>query len=256
MAPSTAASSQKRLLDMVKTLQFSWFAGHVLVLLGVLFYLISTIKFSTNTAWARFWYRESFFSVIITYSIVLFRTYKSSSPTTTTLLRDDNVQYLAIALLWLFSRPLLITLPSFAIYSFFHVLTYSRSVLLPALGHGASSPLSTRIQSFVDTNNDKFTSVVANLELLLLARLAVNAITFQKGSWVTVLIYGAFMHFRYEQSVFTKFAVRNWEVRIDGLVAHPSVPAPVRLGWIRLKQIVASLSSTRTASVPTGAKAR
>ncbi|KAK9372251.1 uncharacterized protein V1513DRAFT_452833 [Lipomyces chichibuensis] len=250
--PSPTATKSQRVLRLVKTLQFTWFTGHVFVLLGVFFYALSTIKFSPGTKWARFWYRETFISVIVTYGIVLYRTYKSSSPTTTALLRDDNVQYMIIALLWLISKPLLATLPAFAIYSFFHVLTYTRTNVLPTMGVLPNSPVATKIQSFVDNYNDKFTRAVANLELVLLVRLFLDALFWRKGSWISLLVYGSFMRLRFEQSAFTKLAVRNWEVRIDSLIAHPTVPAFVKNGWTQVKAFLKGASkNTPTAEAKT-----
>ncbi|KAK9324410.1 hypothetical protein V1517DRAFT_287285 [Lipomyces orientalis] len=249
MAPPTpGAPKSQRILQLVKTLQFAWFTGHVFVLLGVFFYALSTVKFSPGTKWARFWYRETFVSVIITYGIVLYRTYKSSFPTTTALLRDDNVQYMIIALLWLISKPLLVTLPAFAIYSFFHVLTYTRTNIFPAIGYPSNSPLATKIQNFVDNYNDKFTKAVANLELVLLVRIFLDALLWRKGSWISLAVYGSFMRLRFEQSAFTKLAVRNWEVRIDSLIAHPAVPAFAKNGWTQVKAFLKA--APRTAAAP------
>ncbi|KAK9476625.1 hypothetical protein V1514DRAFT_336360 [Lipomyces japonicus] len=252
MAPpsNAAAPLSQRVLQLVKTLQFAWFFGHLLVVIGFVFYVLSNIKFSSGTSWARFWYKEIYISVIGTYGIVLYRTYKSVTPTTTVLLRDDNVQYLVIALLWLVSKPLLATLPPFAVYSFFHVLTYTRTNLLPTLGYPATSPLSTKIQSFVDNYNDKFTALVANLELFLLVRLFFNALLFRKGSWISLLVYGSFIRFRFEQSAFTKLAIRNWEVRIDGLIAHPSVPAFAKNGWQQAKTALHGISRAAPTQAP------
>ncbi|KAK9467153.1 hypothetical protein V1512DRAFT_262076 [Lipomyces arxii] len=232
---ATAVPVSQKIVAMMKTLQFGWFTGHVFVVLGTFFYTLSTLKLAPGTKWAKFWYREIFVSVILTYGIVLYRTYKAASPSTTTLLRDDNVQYLVIALLWLVSKPLLVTLPSFAIYSLFHVLTYTRTNVLPSLGQSSTSSLSTKIQGFVDNYNDKFTRLVANFELVLLVRLLLDALMWRKGSWISFVVYASFMRFRFEQSVFTKQAVKNWEVRIDGLLAHPSVPGAVKNGWATAK---------------------
>ncbi|KAK7207755.1 hypothetical protein BZA70DRAFT_272139 [Myxozyma melibiosi] len=234
-AAPPAESVSTRLIKLAKTLQFAWFTGHVFVLVGVLFYVLSAIRFAPGTSWARFWYRETYFSVIATYGIVLYRSYRASTPTATTIIRDDNVQYLFIALLWLISKPLLITLPPFAIYSFFHVLTYTRTNLLPTLGQPTTTGPAAQIQSFVDNYNDKFTALVGNLELVLLVRLFFNAILFRKGSWISLIIYGAFIRLRFEQSAFTRQAVKNWEVRADSLIAHPSVPAGVKNGWEKAK---------------------
>ncbi|KAK9379428.1 uncharacterized protein V2V93DRAFT_349299 [Kockiozyma suomiensis] len=234
-ATPTPVPVSTRLIKLAKTLQFAWFAGHVFVLIGVFFYLLSVIRFAPSTPWARFWYREAYLSVVGTYGIVLYRSYRASTPTVTAVIRDDNVQYLVIALLWLISKPLLVTLPPFAIYSFFHVLTYTRTNLLPTLGQPTTSGTAAKIQSFVDNYNDKFTALVGNLELVLLVRLFVNAILFRKGSWISLLVYGAFIRLRFEQSAFTRQAVKNWEVRADGLIAHPSVPAGVKNGWEKVK---------------------
>ncbi|KAK9451402.1 uncharacterized protein V1518DRAFT_408460 [Limtongia smithiae] len=239
---------QQRLLKLAKSLQFAWFSGHVLVLTGTFFYALSAVRFASASRWAVFWYREAFLSVVATYGIVLFRSYKAAAPTATTLIRDDNVQYLAIALLWLISRPLFVTLPPFAIYSFFHVLTYVRTNVLPTIGQPPNAPLAVKIQAFVDNYNDKFTALVANLELVLLMRLFLTALAFRRGSWISLLVYGSFIRLRFEQSVFTKQAVHNWEVRVDGLIAHPKVPVPVKTGWAKVKTAMKQSAAPRAAA--------
>ncbi|KAK9461070.1 uncharacterized protein V1516DRAFT_674948 [Lipomyces oligophaga] len=232
---SPPASSSANLIKLAKTLQFGWFVGHVFVLLGVFFYFLSALRFNTGSSWARFWYRESYFAVIVTYGIVLYRSHRASTPTFRRLIRDDNFQYLLIALLWFISKPLFFTTLPFAIYSAFHVLTYLRTNLLPALGQASSAPLPTKIQTFVDNYNDKCTSLVANLELVLFVRLFLRALTFRRGSWITLLIYGSFVRLRLEGSVYSRQALRNWGVRIDSLMAHPKVPPAVKGYWEKAK---------------------
>ena len=86
---------------MACSLQFSWFVGHVTLLLCTLRYGISYITFHPNSRWARFSYRTAFVAAAATYGIVVFKGYRArqksgkgqGSPMA--LLGDENVQYLS-----------------------------------------------------------------------------------------------------------------------------------------------------------------
>lgn len=102
MAPPPPASLplQQRLLALAQTLQFAWFAGHVVLLLSALRFGLSYITFNFNSGWANFTYRLAFIAAAATYGIVVYKGYrararqgKTGSPIT--LLADENVQYLS-----------------------------------------------------------------------------------------------------------------------------------------------------------------
>lgn len=80
--------------------------------------------------------------------------------------------------------------------------------------------------------------LVATLELVLLFRLALSALTFTKGSWILLLAYLSFFRSRYAQSMFVQQSVRHVTARVDTLVAHQSTPPQVRQGWDAFKNLV------------------
>lgn len=183
---------------------------------------------------------------------------------------DENVQYLgicillrpcydhiltvsaAMALVWLISRQIPLALLPFAVYSIFHVATYTRTNLLPTLqppqqtpasaspgGRPAtkSSPTADTIGRFVKEYYDASMMLVASLELALWFRILFSAIIFTKGSWILIVIYTVFIRARYSQSSFVQNAVGQFSGRIDGLVAGQSTPPTVRQAWESIKGI-------------------
>lgn len=110
MVPPTATSAtadrplQQRLLDLVQTLQFAWYAGHVTLLLCTVRYAMSYITFNYYTRWARFSYRAAFLAAAVTYGIVVFKSLRAKSRagksqiSPLAILGDENVQYLSMFL--------------------------------------------------------------------------------------------------------------------------------------------------------------
>jgi hypothetical protein len=159
-----------------------------------------------------------------------------------------------MALVWLFSRQVPLALLPFSIYSIFHVATYSRTYLIPTLQPAKpssqpsdsssrtaakQSPLAERIGKFVKTYYDSSMTLVAALEISLLVRLILGALTFSKGSWVLLIIYSMFFRARYSQSSFVQGAVSYGTTRVDAAVSHQSTPPAVRQGWETFKGLVA-----------------
>jgi transmembrane protein 33 len=161
---------------------------------------------------------------------------------------------IGMALVWLYSRQVPLALLPFSVYSVFHVATYTRTYLLPTLqpspqGSAApaspggsrpapkQSPLADSIGKFVKQYYDSSMYLVASLELGLLFRLVLSALTFSKGSWVLLVIYLAFFRARYSQSSFVQSAVARFTARVDTLVSHQSTPPQVRQGWESFKGV-------------------
>ena len=102
MAPPPDASKplQERILKLAQTLQFAWFAGHVVLWLCALRYGLSYITFNFASKWAVFSYRTSFVAAAATYGIVVYKGYRArarqgNAGSPITLLGDENVQYLS-----------------------------------------------------------------------------------------------------------------------------------------------------------------
>ncbi|KAJ5099329.1 hypothetical protein N7532_006330 [Penicillium argentinense] len=264
MAPPPSANlpTGERLKALAQTLQFAWFVGHLTLLLAVFRYLFSFITFNYYSSTAIVVYRLAFISAAVTYGIVVYKGHfargvQGSVPQIITkLISDENVQYLGMALVWLYSRQLILALLPFSVYSVFHVATYSRMYLIPTLyptpaAAGSASPgspnskppnkqnpIAETIGRFIKQYYDASMGIVATLEIALLARLVLSALTFSKGSWVLLLVYLGFFRARYAQSSFVQQAVRSLTARADASLSHQSTPPQLRQGWETFKNIV------------------
>ncbi|KAK6506623.1 hypothetical protein TWF481_005079 [Arthrobotrys musiformis] len=243
----------------------TWLLRHFLLLLSTLRYTVSFIKFNTATTAAQFSYRLGFLSCAVTYGIVVYKAYRARIKQAGTnrpalqqhliaMTGDENVQYLFMALIWLFTSPIYLALLPFTIYSTFHFLTYLRTALIPTLlptpatpapqapsGSSPSTPrkqnanvVSEIISKFVKTHYDTSMAVVANLELGLWIRLLFGCLIFA-NSWILLIIYTAFLRIRVSQSPFVRQALHQAEAIIDGLVADPRAPPALRNVWASTK---------------------
>ncbi|KAI0846874.1 hypothetical protein F5Y00DRAFT_264091 [Daldinia vernicosa] len=258
MAPPPSASLPlgERILALAKTLQFAWFSGHLVLLLSLFRYSLGLIAFNWTSRWARFTYRTAFFSAALTYGIVVYKTWRArqkvgaKSPGALGLLADENVQYLAMAIVWFLAPQYTFALFPYGIYSIFHVATYTRSNLIPTIQPnktpaGASpgakpqsaSPLAEAIGNFVKQYYDMSMSVVAGLEILLWFRLFLSAVFFQRRSWILITIYTAFLRTRFAQSTHVQDSFRRLESRVDSLVGAQGNPPAVRSVWEAIKNV-------------------
>jgi len=261
MAPPPSASLplKDRLLQLAQTLQFAWFVGHLTLLFCIARYGLSYITFNYYSRWAQFSYRTAFVAAAATYGIVVYKAFRARSRAGSraqggalAIVADENVQYLAMALVWLFSPQYPLAMLPFAVYSIFHVATYTRTNLIPTIQPpqaaapvaGASpsakptyknSPTADTIGKFVKEYYDASMGLVAILEILLWGRLLLSAITFSKGSWILIAIYTAFLRARFAQSSFVQAQFRQLEARIDSLVGAQSTPPAARQVWEGVK---------------------
>ncbi|EPE33113.1 hypothetical protein GLAREA_06125 [Glarea lozoyensis ATCC 20868] len=256
--PSGSLPLQQRLLQLAQTLQFAWFVGHLTLLFCIFRYSFSYITFNFYSRWASFSYRTAFVSAAVTYGIVVYKAFRARSRAGSraqggalALAADENVQYLAMALVWLFSPQYPLAMLPFGVYSIFHVATYTRTNLIPTLqppqqtaAAGASpgakptyAPNATAdmIGKFVKEYYDASMGLVAILEILLWGRILLSAIVFQKGSWILIAIYTAFLRARFAQSSFVQGQFRQLEARIDSLVGGQSTPPVARQVWGAVK---------------------
>jgi hypothetical protein len=244
----------QRLAALAQTLQFAWFAGHVSLLLASLRYGLSYITFNFSSRWASFTYRLAFLSACVTYGIVVYKAYRArlragKQGSVLTLATDENVQYLIMALIWLFSRQIPMALLPFAVYSVFHVATYVRSNLLPTIQPqpaGASSAgakpkpsaASELIGKFVKEYYDTSMTLVALLEIILWFRVFGSALLFQRGSWILLVVYTVFFRARVAQSPHVQTAITQVTARIDAQLANQSTPPAARQGWQTFKTVI------------------
>jgi len=230
-----------------------------MLLLCTVCYGFSYVTFNYYSGWAKTTYRTAFISAAATYGIVVYKAFRararSGKPQSgggLAMVTDENVQYLAMALVWLFSPQMPLALLPFAVYSVFHVATYTRTNMLPtfqpqpaaATGSSGARPtsqpgsLGETIGNFVRGYYDSSMTLVAGLELALWFRIFFSAITFAKGSWILLVIYTIFFRSRYSQSSFVQGAFAGFTARIDSLIANQSTPPVARQIWQTIKGLV------------------
>jgi hypothetical protein len=260
MAPAVNANLplQERLLALAKTLQFAWFVGHLTLILTTFRYSLSWLWMNYYSGMAKFCYRTSFIAAALTYGIVVYKTQRARARTAPNaginpiaILSDENVQYLLMALVWLFTPQYPLALLPYSIYSVFHVATYTRANLIPvvlpvnaapaadgadgAARTKATHPLADRIGLFVKEYYDASMSIVSSLEILLWVRLLLAAIIFQRRSWILLALYTAFLRARFSQSSHVQTSFEQLGVRVDSFVSAQGTPPAARQVWDGVK---------------------
>jgi hypothetical protein len=225
---------------------------HLTLILTTLRYSLSWIRMNYYSGMAKFSYRTSFVAAALTYGIVVYKTQKARAksgakgpPSPIGLLSDENVQYLLLALVWLFSPQYPLALLPYSVYSVFHVATYTRANVIPAIqppkaapeGSKAkvTNPLADKIGLFVKEYYDASMSVVSGLEILLWVRLLLAAIFFQRRSWILIALYTAFLRARFSQSSHVQNSFSQLGARVDSLVGAQGTPPAARQVWDGVK---------------------
>ncbi|CAJ2514018.1 Uu.00g021370.m01.CDS01 [Anthostomella pinea] len=256
MAPPPNANLPlgERILALVKTLQFAWFTGHLVLLLCFVRYGLSYVTMNYYSRMARFTYRTTFLSAALTYGIVVYKTWRARQKVgakqpggAVGILSDENVQYLAMALVWLSTPQYPLAMLPYAIYSVFHVATYTRNNVIPTIqpnkaaasaSPGAKppgNPIAESIGSFVKAYYDTSMSIVSGLEILLWVRLLLAAVLFQRRSWILIAIYTAFLRARFSQSTHVQNSFSAFESRVDNLVGAQGTLPAARSAWEGVK---------------------
>ncbi|KAF1811807.1 hypothetical protein P152DRAFT_51930 [Eremomyces bilateralis CBS 781.70] len=264
MAPSSPNEPlQARILNLAQSLQFGWFVGHAILLLSVLRYGFSYLTFNSASRWARFSYRTAFLSAVATYVIVVYKSAKAKAKREAqnkgsiqplSFAFDENVHYLVWAVVLLFTRQVPLALLPFAIYSTFHVATYTRSQLLPVVfpskaptpaASGAAPrsepPGYSALGNFIKAYYDPSMATVALLEIALIFRLAFSALLFVRLSWVTLIVYLLFFRMRYSQSQYIREGLAHIGARVDALVANQGTPPVARQVWEQTRGVLAKV---------------
>jgi hypothetical protein len=232
---------------MATSQHYLWAGGHFILLLSSLRYLIAWAMLRTPAGW---WYKTSFTGALVSYAIVCYKSLGNPQPNAAWFKRamlDENVQYLVLSLFWWTSKPIAVALLPYAIFSLFHALTFTRTTLMPQFlppgppatqgGAPTPHPLAKKLQVWVKANYDTAMKAVAFIELLIMFRVTLGAITFQ-NSLLAPIFYAHFLRQRYYQSAFTRNAVAVVKARIETYVRQPTTPPVAVQVWDKFLVIV------------------
>ncbi|EMD41719.1 hypothetical protein CERSUDRAFT_110294 [Gelatoporia subvermispora B] len=234
---------------MATTQHYMWAAGHFIVTLSALRYFIASLLFRGPSVW---WYKTSFMGAILSYAIVCNKSLGTPQPNAAWVRRalaDENVQYFLLSIYWWYSRPITLALLPFAIFSLFHVLTFSRTALMPyvlpqgppatANGTPTPHPLQKKLQLWVKTNYDSAMRAVAFTELLIMLRVTVGAILF-RNPFLMPILYAHFLRQRYYHSKFTQGAIALVNGKVEEYVQKPGTPPVAAAIWVKVKYLTST----------------
>ncbi|PHH63623.1 hypothetical protein CDD81_5604 [Ophiocordyceps australis] len=252
--PNASLGLQERLLALAKTLQFAWFVGHLTLITSTIIYAFSWIRMNYYSRSGQTSYRTAFLAAAVTYGIVVFKTQRARAKTNTKLpggvfglFADENIQYLVMALVWLFFPQYALALLPYFVYSVFHVATYTRTNLIPifqpapaADGSAATQPkpysgLADTLGNFVKRHYESSMAVVSALEMALWFRVLLSAICLQRRSWILLALYTAFLRARYSQSTHVQNSVAQLNTRMESLVNAQGTPPVAKQVWEAVK---------------------
>ncbi|CAK9438509.1 uncharacterized protein LODBEIA_P27330 [Lodderomyces beijingensis] len=231
--PAGAASSagkiqfdQEKLVKTVQTLQFAWFVGNLLTVVGFVLYALTYVSFlpAFFKALYRPFYLLTLLGVLVSFGILIFQLVQKNGFRFTLIIKDDNTHYLLLGGFLLFLRPyVILSLIPFFVFSLFHVLAYTNGYLLPIFGL-QNSLASKYITSFVSANNAKSIQIASGIELVTFVWLSLRMLAFRKRSLSPVLVYLVFLKKRYEVSPFTRHYLKNVKDLIGGVVNDLNQP--------------------------------
>ncbi|CAG8617347.1 4668_t:CDS:2 [Ambispora gerdemannii] len=249
-----------RLQTLVKHPQFVWWIGHLCVILCTSLYYLSFLTLSLESA--RFYYYWVYRGAVLSYSVVVYKLYgfpRLDWDYFQRINRDENVFYLALAVVWFFNPPIFVTPIPYATFSLFHLITYFRSFIIPAFVPAAASSavnsnspatgnaktfinISKGIQNWVLKNYEVAMRTVSFAEVVVITTSLLTYILIFKVRVFTLFLYLTFLRFRYHMNPYTKDAFSNVRQRLDVWLLPPTadsrIPPYVTKAYRHLKTAI------------------
>ncbi|CDO92966.1 unnamed protein product [Kluyveromyces dobzhanskii CBS 2104] len=251
-SPIGSTNLTGRFLALAKTTKFAWFIGHFIVVLSSTFYWLSL----RQTSMTEIWYRLVFFGAMESFGVLVYQTYgksfskktesnsdaSSAAVTFQQVSRDENVLYFILSTTWLILSPrIAVATVPFFIISLFHVLTYivndiAANVL--QVEDVKKHPYLKFIDSLVSENHETSLNAICNSELISLFYNFVRLLTLRPRSIVGFVAMSIFIKLKCFNSAHMKRSISKLEVRLDGLIAHPSVPHSLKTQYTNVKLLL------------------
>lgn len=242
-----------------------WAAGHFLTFFAGLRYLITAATFST--AGYEIWYRVAFYGAIISYGVVIYKSFgvpRTDKAYVQRALMDENVQYLVVAIYWCYIKPIsstsapltshayslhhLFAVPSADVYAHDGAAGFARLRRhrhAEQLGPVQDDPVVYVLvtDAGVKDNYDRAMRFVSYAEVAIFVRVLLGALFF-RNSLLAPLLYAHFLRLRFYMSSFTRAAFQHVRSELDSLTQNPSCPQVVRNGYLMLTDLVTRYAST------------
>ncbi|KAI8924016.1 hypothetical protein BC831DRAFT_467988 [Entophlyctis helioformis] len=236
-----------RLQQVLFKLQFLWFVGHLTTVIQSLLFIVYGFYRPEGKN-----YYKAYYGTLLSYGIILYKSYgvpQFNMNYVQRIVRDENTQYFMLALIWVSSAPISVTLVPYFVFSFLHILNYVRNEIIPnTLGTSSAlgNTVAQRLGTFVNANHAKAINLVANHEVWVVMPFTILTIFMGQTSLFTPLVYAQFLSFRYAFSPVTKQVFRGVETKFDGWLANPRVPEWGRTGYRKVKELIVRYGDLET----------
>ncbi|KAJ1730967.1 Transmembrane nucleoporin [Coemansia biformis] len=234
----------------------------MVLVFGTLYYLKRPFGWQA----ANGYYTKAYLGALMSYTIVIYKTYglpQANLAFAHRLIVDENVEYLVLAMVWLAAKPMVVTLVPFVVFSLFHVITYTRSSLIPVFVPGVTAEvqrarqttgavrlsLAARVSMFMGDWSSKYYSPalreVGVWEVAVIGAWTVlGAVTFQTSLLVPPM-YFQFLRLRYALSAPTRAAFGRVRTFLDRTLTPPTasqnVPGVVADWYIRARDFLVGI---------------
>ncbi|KAJ3015301.1 hypothetical protein HKX48_004673 [Thoreauomyces humboldtii] len=239
-APTGAPTIFQRLSAVVLSVQFLWALGHLATLLGAAWYLVMRSSPSGPSSYAK-----AYYGTLLSYGVILYKSHgtpRADQQFLQSVIGDENFWYFALAINWVFSKPLLATLIPYTVFSLFHFLNYFRSEILPALLPPAQFPVTLKandaILRFIKNYQSRALAQVGAAEIWVIFPTLIIGIFMRWSSFMAPILYFRFMSFRYMTSPVTRQAVADLRVRADALASNPKLPPIVLKSYQAVRDMI------------------
>ncbi|KAJ3376407.1 hypothetical protein HDU92_000380 [Lobulomyces angularis] len=234
-----------RLSTLVLKMQFLWFFGHfATVTLGSIYILF--FRFSSG---GDSFYVRAYYGTLLSYAIILYKAHGTPQLSRAYLQRimmDENTQYLLLAVVWFTSPPVFVSLIPYVTFSIFHVITFTRTEIIPTIQPPPFKPTAKKVISvltkFTNDFQTKALNLVAYLEVWFIMPYLILTIFIGRTSILTPLLYGHFLRFRHFYSPLTKKSFRDLRIKLDGVFQNEKIPPFVKNVYTRLQGLITSLN--------------
>ncbi|KAG9103078.1 ATP-dependent RNA helicase [Ceratobasidium sp. 370] len=194
-------------------------------------------------------YRMAYIGGLTSYGIVCFKALGTPAANLDFLKRamaDENCQYFLLAIFWLLTKPVSLSLVPYAIFSTFHVLTFVRTTVLPKLAppkpparegerQSKDTPLQKQLHALVKSQYDPAMNVCAHAELVILFRTILGVPLLWNG-FLAPIAFAHFLRLRFYYSMFSRSAIRGADARM--LNYANNAPEPVKGTYMKARELV------------------
>jgi len=134
---------------------------------------------------------------------------------------------------------LLVTLIPYITFSLFHLLTFTRTTILPSIKPASQNADGTSTKQ----NYDVAMRFVSYAEVVIFVRVLIGAMLL-RNSLLAPLFYAHFLRLRFYMSSFTRAALQHVRAELDQITQCSSCPPSGRKGYLMLTDLVTRYAST------------